>query len=479
MNKFYLTTAIPYVNAPPHIGHALEFVQADVIKRYQKLIGKEAYLLSGADENSLKIVQAAQEAKITPQELADRVAGIFRDLAKRLDVEFDFFQRASDKEKHFKSSQRLWELCEKKGDIYKKVYEGLYCVGCEAFYTSAELSGGECPEHKGKKIEMVREENYFFKLSRYQRALEEMIEKDKLKIFPQTRKNEVLSFIKQGLADFSISRSRERARGWGVPVPNDPNQVIYVWFDALNIYQSGVGFGWDEKLYQKLWPADLHVIGKGIIRFHAVFWPAILLSSGLPIPKSLFVHGYLTVDGQKMSKTLGNVINPFDLIKKYGKDALRFYFLKEIPSDSDGDFSEKRFKEVYNAGLANGLGNLVARIAKLAQSLRLEVNPTHPKPLLDTPFRVSLEKYEFHEAINYIWQKIHSLDSLIEEKKPWELIKSNPEGSREVVENLIRQVREIAELLQPILPETSEKIRQIFHGPKIVKPSEPLFPRIN
>lgn len=389
--KFYLTTAIPYVNASPHIGHALEFVQADVIRRYHELLGEESYLLSGADENSLKIVQAAKVEEMTPQELADQVSELFKKLAKELDVEFDFFQRASDRERHFKASQKLWQLCDQNGDIYKKTYEGLYCVGCETFYTPEELAEGECPEHPGKKLEVVREENYFFKLSKYQKQLEELIEENKFRIYPETRKNEALSFIKQGLEDFSISRSKERAKGWGVPVPKDPEQVMYVWFDALNIYQSGVGFGWDEKLYQKLWPADVHVIGKGIIRFHAVYWPAILLSAGLEVPKSLFVHGYITVEGQKMSKTVGNVIDPFDLINKYGKEALRFYLLKEIPSHSDGDYSEKRFLEVYNADLANGLGNLVQRVATLAQTLNLEVNPPHPKPLLDTPFRIALE----------------------------------------------------------------------------------------
>ena len=366
--KFYITTAIPYVNAPPHIGHALEFVETDCVARYHRLLGEEVCLLSGGDENALKNVQAAQNSGIPIQQFVDTNSHLFADLAKALNVEFDFFQKGSDHVHHFSSSQKLWELCDKNGDIYKKAYEGLYCVGCETFYTKEELDeNGQCHEHPGKKLELVKEKNYFFKLSKYQQQLVDLISSDTIRIIPSFRKKEVLSFLKQPLQDISISRTNERAKNWGVPVPSDPTQRIYVWFDALNIYQSGIGFGWDEKTYSKWWPADVHVIGKGIIRFHAVYWPAFLLSAKLKLPKTIFVHGYLTVEGQKMSKTVGNVIDPNELIKKYGTDALRYYLLREIPPFDDGDFSERRFKELYNADLANGLGNLVARVAKLAE----------------------------------------------------------------------------------------------------------------
>ncbi|MEX2007145.1 MAG: methionine--tRNA ligase, partial [Candidatus Levyibacteriota bacterium] len=342
-DKFYITTAIPYVNAKPHIGHALEFVQADVVARYHRILGDDVSLLSGSDENALKNVQAAEQAGKGVQEFIDENAKLFENLAKKLNVKFDVFQKGSSPE-HHKSSQKLWELCS--NDIYKKEYKGLYCIGCEQFYEPSELDeSGECFEHPGKKLEEVSEENYFFKLSNYTDRIKEIIEEDEVKITPDTRKNEILSFLKQGLKDISISRSNERARNWGVSVPGDDSQKMYVWFDALNIYQSAVGFGADEEKYKKWWPADLHVLGKGILRFHAIYWLAFLLSAKLKLPKAIFVHEYITINGQKMSKTLGNVIDPTTLIEKYGADAVRYYFLAKISPFSDGDFSEEKFIE--------------------------------------------------------------------------------------------------------------------------------------
>ena len=466
--KFYITCAIPYVNAPPHIGHALEFVQGDVIARYHKLLGDEVLLLSGGDENAVKNVQAAQKAGVAVQQFIDANTQKFFELTKELGCQFDIWQKGSDQTHHFPSSQKLWDLC--KNDIYKKSYEGLYCVGCETFYTTEELNeNGECFEHPGKKLDKVSEENYFFRLTNYQKQLIDLISSDSLKIIPDFRKKEVLSFLKQPLQDISISRTNARAKNWGVPVPGDDTQRMYVWFDALNIYQSGVGFGWDEEKYAKWWPADVHVIGKGIIRFHAVYWPAFLLSAKLPLPKSLFVHGYFTVNGQKMSKTLGNVIDPFELIKKYGADPLRYYFLREIPSTSDGDFSERRFKELYNADLANGLGNLVARVAKLAEGKSYNGSSTAFKR---TP---ELEEFRFHDVLAFIWQKVKETDKYIDEKQPWKLI---AEALQEVLEKAIKDIVEIAILLQPFLPETSEKILTQFKGPTI-KSQPALFPRIS
>ncbi|HVZ11615.1 MAG TPA: methionine--tRNA ligase, partial [Patescibacteria group bacterium] len=419
MSKFYITTAIPYVNAAPHVGHALEFVQADVIRRYRKLMGDETLLLSGGDENALKNVQAAEAAGIPVQEFVDKNAELFNVLAKNLEIDFDVFQKGSTTD-HFKSSQKLWELCEKSGDIYKKEYKGLYCVGCELFYEPEELNEkGECFEHPGKKLEEVSEENYFFKLSKYENQIKKLIENDELKITPTSRKNEVLGFLKQGLKDISISRSNKRAKNWGVPVPGDDTQRMYVWFDALNIYQSGIGFALDEKNYKKWWPADVHVIGKGIIKFHAVYWPAFLISAGLELPKSLFVHGYFTVDGQKMSKSIGNVVDPNKLINKYGADAIRYYFLREIPSTADGDFSEKRLREVYNADLANGLGNLVARVAKLAEKNGIETKEKIKE--LEPHLKLLLDEYDFAEALQFIWGIISIVDHEINKSKPWEL----------------------------------------------------------
>lgn len=473
MAKYYITNAIPYVNARPHIGHALEFIYSDVISRYHRLLGDETLLLCGADENALKNVQAAEKEGTTVQDLVDTNAKIFQEVAKELHVQFDVFQKGSDTDRHFKASQKLWELCAKNGDIYKKSYKGLYCVGCEEFKTKEDLNDkGECPEHPGKPLETVEEENYFFKLSKYQDQLLTLIERGQYKIIPDFRKNEIVSFIKSGLQDFSISRSNERAKNWGVPVPGDATQRIYVWFDALNIYQSGIGFGWDDKQYAKWWPADLHVIGKGIIRFHAVYWPAILLSAGLKLPKKLFVHEYFTVNGQKMSKTLGNIIDPIDIIKTYGTDALRYYCLAKISPFQDGDFAEDKFKEVYNADLANGLGNLVARVAKLCENNNVKGEPFLGD--IDPKVNAHFEDFKFNEALSYIWTQIQQADQKINEVKPWTL---TDDQATPVLKELVKAIQTIAYNLRPFLPETAEKILKHFSTEKI-SATQPLFPRI-
>lgn len=512
--KFYLTTAIPYVNAAPHIGHALEFVQADTIARYHRLLGDSTTLLSGADENALKIVQAAQAAHKTPSQLTNENTQKFIDLSRALNVQFDFFQRGSDQKHHYPASQKLWQLCDKNGDIYKKTYEGLYCVGCEVFYAEDELDANGCCFEHLKKPDLVKEENYFFKLSKYQDFLLQLIESDKLKIIPEFRKNEVIAFIKQGLEDISISRSYNRAKGWGVPVPGDSTQIIYVWFDALNIYQSGIGFGWDETLYQKWWPADVHLIGKGITRFHAIYWPAILLSAGLKLPKSIVVHGYITVEGQKMSKTIGNVIDPFTIIKKYGVDPVRYYLLREIPAFADGDFSEKRFKELYNADLANGLGNLVSRIINMIKQFSGGKIPAPTGDPEKSPLRISpaiytwksayndidkyLPQYQYPEALQAIWKFISSANRFIDDKQPWKLFKEGKKAEvRDILYQLTDSLHQIAWQLYPFLPETSLKIAKILKIDGLLKKnplaknswtniksgtpvqlSKPLFPRI-
>jgi methionyl-tRNA synthetase len=471
MKKFYLHCAIPYVNAKPHIGHALEFIQADTIVRYHKALGEDVLFLSGGDENALKNVQAAEAAGEQVQDFVDKNAKLFQDLAEKLNVKFDIFQKGSS-EIHHKSSQKLWLLCEEAGDIYKKSYKGLYCVGCELFYSSEELNEkGECFEHPGKKLEEVEEENYFFRLSKYQNQIIEILQKEEYGIIPEFRKHEVLSFLKSGLQDISISRSNERAKNWGVPVPSDPNQRMYVWFDALNIYQSGVGFGFDDKMYEKWWPADLQVIGKGIIRFHAVYWLAFLLSAKLKLPKKLFVHEYFTVNGQKMSKTLGNVYDPIPLVEKYGADSLRYYCLAKISPFQDGDFSENKFEESYNADLANGIGNLVARVAKLAEKENITA-PAEPTQF-DPKMTRYLDEFKFNEALTHIWSEITDADKKVNEKKPWEL---SGEKLNEVLIDLINRIQHIAFNLKPFLPETSEKILKQLSGS--IKSSAPLFPRI-
>lgn len=471
--NFYITAAIPYVNARPHIGHALEFVQTDTLARYQKLLGKKVVVLSGGDENALKNVEAAEKVKVPIQKFVDKNTKIFHELTKSLGAQFDIWQKGSDKKTHYPSVQKLWSLCEKNGDIYKKKYSGLYCVGCAAFYRKAELNDkGECHEHPGKKLQKVAEENYFFKLSRYENQLANLIKSDTVKIIPETRKNEVLSFIKSGLKDISISRSNERAKNWGVPVPNDPSQRIYVWFDALNIYQSGIGFGWDDKKYQTWWPADVHVIGKGIVRFHAIYWPAFLLSAGLPLPKSIFVHGYFTVDGKKMSKTLGNVIDPCYLIDKYGAEALRYYLLAKFNPFTDGDFSEDKLKNTYNGDLANGLGNLVARVARLCERSEASFKPSDVNLLKG--IQKTLKEYRFDRGLELIWEKISTIDTKIERERPWE---KKSKALEKLLNFYVFSIREIAYNLKPFLPETAKKIEKQFAGPKI-KSFKPLFPRI-
>ncbi|MFH0749989.1 MAG: methionine--tRNA ligase [Candidatus Gottesmanbacteria bacterium] len=472
-NKFYITTAIPYVNAAPHVGHALEFVQADTIARIHRLLGDETCLLSGGDENALKNVQAAEKAGIPLQQFINTYSDLFKTLAASLHVRFDVFQKGSEREHHYPASQKLWKLCEH--DIYKKSYEGLYCVGCEQYYTSHELNEqGECFEHPGKKLVLIQEENYFFKLSKYQQQLIYLITSDTLRIVPETKKNEMLSFLKQPLQDISISRSNERAKNWGVPVPEDDTQRMYVWFDALNIYQSGVGFGWNDEQYKKWWPTDVHVIGKGIMRFHAIYWPAFLLSAGLELPKTILVHGYFTINGQKMSKTVGNIVDPTMLISKYGAESLRYYFLKELPTFADGDFSERRFKELYNADLANGLGNLTSRVAKLSGTITYSKNTLTYQDVFNDEYKKAIDDFRLHDALTIIWEKIKTCDKLINDKEPWRLSETE---RAPILIDVVKQIQIIATLLQPFLPETAKKILRQFNGPTIPL-LPPLFPRI-
>ncbi len=459
---FYITAAIPYVNAKPHIGHALEFIQVDVISRFYQSLGKKTITLTGSDENALKNVQAAEKAHLPVQEFVDKNAQLFFELTKKLNTHFDVFQKGTNP-KHFQSTQELWRLCLK--DIYKKSYQGLYCLGCEAFYTKDELNEkGECVEHPGKKLEIVSETNYFFKLSKYQKQIIDLILSNKLKIYPEFRKNEILSFLKQPLFDISISRSNKRAKNWGVPVPNDPSQRIYVWFDALNIYRSGVD--------KDVWPADIHVIGKGIIRFHAVYWIAFLLSAGLPLPKSILVHGYLTIEGQKMSKTLGNIIDPIEVINKYGTDSLRYYLLKEIPPFDDGDFSYKRMEEVYNSDLANELGNLISRLTNLAEKDGIVIDKKINYKW-EEKIKKLFESFQFNLILEEIWKKIKNLNKSIDDFAPWKKIKNERE---EFLVKSLLDLRYIGWQLIPFLPETGKKILSFTFGK--IKKSSPLFPKI-
>ncbi len=471
--KFYITTAIPYVNGKPHIGHALEYVQADVVIRYHGLVGDESLLLSGSDENGLKIVQAAESQGLSPQALSDQNTKLFQEFANKLNVNVDVWRRGSDQKHHWPGVSELWKKSLEAGDIYKKIYRGLYCVGCEDFYLPKDLVDGKCPEHL-KTPETVEEENYFFRLSKYQEKLKGLIISGELLVIPDERRNEILALIESGLQDFSISRSRKRAKNWGIPVPGDDKQVIYTWYDGLAIYITGVGFGYDQSEFNKWWPADIHFIGKGINRFHTVYWPAMLISAGLPIPRSVFIHGYLTSGGQKMSKTLGNVIDPIEVIDHYGTDAARYYLLREIPATKDGDFTYERFEQLYNSDLANGLGNLVQRVAKLCELKNLVFSPNPSNPSFPS-ISSHLENFEFNLALEELWKEFGALDAKINIDKPWE--KSDNEAGKDLKAYVAKLLR-LTIPLSIFLPETSSKIQRIFKGPKIVAPSVSLFPRL-
>lgn len=469
--KFFLTTAIPYVNANPHCGHALEYVMADVIHRYHEIMGDEVFFASGADENALKNVQAAEKVGMAPATFLDKYANLFQDFYKLLEVGLDEFRRGTDQVHHWPGVQELWKLADKNGDIYKKKYRGLYCIGCESFKTEGDLVDGKCPDHN-KKPEIVEEENYFFRLSKYQEKLIKLIESKELKIVPEKRKNEILSFIKSGLEDFSVSRSNDRARGIGVPVPGDDSQKMYVWFDALNIYQTAIGWGYDQKLYEKWWPADLHVIGKDIIRFHAVYWPAMLMSAKLQLPKSLLVHGFITSGGKKMSKTIGNVVDPYAMIEKFGVEAFRYYLLSQIPTLDDGDLTEERMAAVYVSDLQNGLGNLVARVAAMAEKVDVRFQTIDAS--MSVEITKALDEYKFDVAMGNIWERIKKADQYVSENKVWTLV---GEERKDAIEHLIGEIRQIATDLAPFMPETAQKIAKQYAGGKIEK-SAPLFPRL-
>jgi len=485
MKKYYLSSAIPYVNYKPHCGFALEIIQADVVARYHRVLGDDVFFLTGTDENSLKNVRVAEKERIPVKELVDRNSKRFYELKNILNLSFDDFIRTTE-ERHIKGTQKLWKKCQK--DIYKKKYQGLYCVGCEAFLKEDELVNGLCPEHKTKP-ELIEEENYFFRLSEYQTELKKIIETNQVKIIPQTRKNEVLSFINHGLEDICVSRSAERAHNWGIDVPEDPSQKIWVWFDALSNYINALGYAKNSKKFQEFWQKNenkLHIIGKGVLRFHSVYWIAIILSAKLALPKTIFVHGYLTSEGQKMSKSLGNIIDPFDLVEKYGTDTVRYFLLREITPTEDGDFTYDKFEARYNSDLASGLGNLTARVVKLGDGKNFESEITNKelKTEIDKTwedYEKTLDNFKFNESLSSIWKLISFCDKYIEKEKPWE----ESENQMSVINNLLIVLANIAQMLQVFLPETSEQIFKQL-GIKFsdkewhfkIKKGKSLFPRL-
>ena len=462
-SKFYITTSIAYTNAPPHIGFALETIQADVLARYRRVSGDGVFFLTGTDEHGAKIAKAAEKFGKNPQEFTNEISAKFQELTKGLNLSNDDFIRTTDQSRHWPTVKDIWLKLKENNDIYKKNYKGLYCLGCEAFITQKDLIDGKCKIHL-KEPEAIDEENYFFRLSKYSNKIEELIKKDEVKIIPQEKKNEMLNFVRQGLEDISFSRPSKDLK-WGIPVPDDDSQTIYVWADALVNYL----------LPKKYWPADIHCLGKDILRFHATIWLGMLLSSKLPLPKSIFVHGFITSNGQKMSKSLGNVVDPFELIRKYGADAVRYFLLREIPPTEDGDYTRQKFEARYNSDLASGLGNLVARVITLGakfkvQNSKIKITIQNSKIIDKTrkEYKKALEEFKFNEALIAIWELISFCDKIINEEKPWE------GGKEKIIDDLQITIIEIAKLLKPFLPETSEKILEQLK----LRKSQPLFPRL-
>lgn len=474
MSKFYITTAIDYVNSSPHLGHALEKVQADAIARYQRLLDNDVFFLTGADEHGTKIVRSAEAASKDIGSFVAENVEKFKKLISALDISNDDFIRTSDRKRHWLGAQALWKKLVEAGDIYKSKYKGYYCTGCEAYVTEKDLVDGKCPDH-GQEPELIEEENYFFRLSKYAGEIKNKLESDEIKIFPKNKKNEVLAMIDRGIEDISFSRPADKLENWGVPVPSDESQLMYVWCDALANYITTLGFGiGDENNFKKFWPANLHVIGKDILRFHAIIWPAMLLSAGLELPKAIFIHGHILSGGKKMSKTIGNVIDPFDLINEYGTDAVRYYLLREITAFGDGDITLEKFKEAYNANLANGLGNLVSRIMKMSEQYLRLGNLVSLETKFPSDYKKTMKNFELNKAMDFIWQKISGLDLRIQETQPFKIIKTDEKRAKEILIELIDGLYNVAEMLKPFLPETSEKI---LNAVKVNKMPLPLFLR--
>ena len=474
----FVSTAIPYVNAKPHIGHAFEYVQADAYVRALRLAGQDVFFLTGTDDNALKNVQAAEAASIPIQDYIAENAKHFVELDERLNVAYDDFIRTSVDPRHRAGVEKLWCATNPK-DIYKKSYRGFYCVGCEEFKTEKNLVNGECPEHLGKRLEEIEEENYFFRLSAYQDTLLDLIGSGKLKIVPEGRKNEIVSFIRGGLEDFSVSRTAGRAKGWGIPVPNDPSQFLYVWYDALANYITALGYANDDDTYKKYWVSaknKTHMIGKGINRFHTVYWPAMLLSAGVPLPTEVFVHGYIISGGQKMSKSSGNVIDPNELMDRYGTDAVRYFLLRHGHSTEDFDLTDERCREWYTANLTNGLGNLVARVMKLAEEhLPNPVAITKEDKKISEEFSKKIEEFKFSEAMDIVFARISAADAFMNTNEPYKKIKTDAGTARKDIEYLVHELASISTHLAPMMPNTSEIITSAVHANK--KPNN-LFPRL-
>jgi methionyl-tRNA synthetase len=472
---FYITTAIAYANGAPHIGHAFEFVLADTIARYEKN-NHQVYFVTGMDEHGQKIEGKAKEAGIPVQEFVDGYAKKFQELDRELGVDYDFFVRTSDKEKHYKGAQMLWNKLMEKGDLEKRTYSALYCVGCEEFKTEKDLNEkGECPIHLIKP-EVVEEENWFFKLSKYTDAIKAKIQNNELKVYPDTRKNEIMALLDRGLEDVSFSRPKSKV-SWGIPVPGDEDQVMYVWCDALSNYITAIGYGTDT-FSNALWENTTHVIGKDILRFHAAIWPGMLLSAGLPLPKRILVHGHITSGGQKMSKSVGNVIDPHEVIEMFrpaagelAGEAARFVLLHEVPTFDDGDITMESIKSVYTSYLVNGFGNLTSRIMKLATTYGVSFSSAE-----DKSFVYHLGNFDVKVALNGLTHLSAALDKKIQDSEPFKVVKVDEAKGKEMILDLLHSLNGIACALKMFMPKTSTAILECIRENKM--PEKPLFARL-
>ena len=476
----YVTTAIPYVNGKPHIGNALDYLLADIWARYQRMNGHEVVFQVGTDEHGNKIAAKASELGLHPQDYTDSMYGNFEELMKKVDATYTHFVRTTD-EYHVAAVQYIWQQLQPY--IYKGTYEGWYCQGCESFVTDKEATAnnGVCPDHN-TPYQRLSEDNYYLRTSEFTSRIRQAIETGKMKIVPEFRKREFLEMLKDGIPDVSISRPK-RNLSWGVPVPGDPDQVMYVWLDALSNYITVIGYPTNPQ-WREVWPADVQVIGKDILRFHAGIWPAMLLGLGLDLPRVLLVHGHVNVGGTKMSKSLGNVVDPNQVINEYGVDAFRYYFARHIPTQDDGDFTWEKFEQAYNGELGNDFGNLVQRVASMITRYQAGVigDITHRGEHDMQPYRQAMAELSFDRALDEVWVMIRSLNKYLENVKPWEIARdrdTNPDASAHLSEVLAYSagtLLQIADLLAPVMPSTSEAVHKLF-GSGVVQPAQPLFPK--
>ncbi len=467
-SNFYITTTLPYVNAEPHVGFALEIVQADAVARARRLLGDTVFFNTGTDEHGLKIHRKAEEQGISTQEYVNQYAATFNSLRDLLNLSYTHFIRTTDPH-HKKAAQEFWKRCAENGDIYKAKYTVKYCVGCELEKTDSELVDGRCPLHPNLELELIDEENYFFRFSKYQQPLLDLYKQNPEFVKPAHRLEEIRNFVQEGLTDFSISRLASKMP-WGVPVPGDEEHVMYVWFDALVNYISTTGWPEDTDTFQRWWPGT-QVAGKDNLRQQSAMWQAMLLSANLPPSRQIVIHGFITAEGKKMSKSLGNVVSPAEIVERYGTEATRYYLLREIPPQNDGDFSYQRMQEIYNSDLANELGNLVMRLTTLGSKDGLSVDQAPPPALAEEVF-TRTTAFAFNEALELIWKEIKALNKEIDGFEPW---KKQPAERSAFLTSGLQKIQQIAYLLQPFMPGTAAIIMEVTSG--TISKCPPLFPK--